>query len=397
LSWGVGNSVTADLTDVNIGLVSAGYNYTRLYLSTNDIISSSDTQLGSDIYFGSISAGGSLVQSVTFTVPNVTDGTFYVGAIVDYYANVVESNETNNTVRRNGTTFICGCSIMPDLTCTSIALSTSNWIVGDSVTADLTVENIGIGPAGYNYTRLYLSGNDTISSSDTQLGIDIYFSSISTGNSQVQSVTFTVPSVTDGTYYVGAIVDYYYDVAETDETNNIVRRNGTVTIPITYNISASASPTEGGSVSGDGLYLSGATASLTATPAIGYDFLYWTENSSVVSIDPNYIFTVNGDRTLVANFERPPVSVSELEGKDNIMFYPNPVNDILYIQLNSEINQDINISILDVNNKLIATYIEENFRTDGPIKLNLSQLTSGVYFMKINNSDQIQIKKIIKE
>ncbi len=34
----------------------------------------------------------------------------------------------------------------------------------------------------------------------------------------------------------------------------------------------------------------------------GYAFVNWTENGTVVSTNPNYTFTVTGDRTLVANF-----------------------------------------------------------------------------------------------
>ena len=70
-----------------------------------------------------------------------------------------------------------------------------------------------------------------------------------------------------------------------------------------YTISASANPTAGGTVAGAGEYKDGATASLTATPKSGYDFVSWTENGSVVSTIETYSFTVSGDRTLVANFQ----------------------------------------------------------------------------------------------
>ena len=69
-----------------------------------------------------------------------------------------------------------------------------------------------------------------------------------------------------------------------------------------YTITATANPTEGGTVSGVGSYESGTTCTLTATPNTGYSFLNWTENGMVVSYDANYSFTVNGDRNLVANF-----------------------------------------------------------------------------------------------
>jgi len=69
-----------------------------------------------------------------------------------------------------------------------------------------------------------------------------------------------------------------------------------------YTVSASANPSEGGSVSGTGSYEYGTIATLTATPSSGYAFLNWTVNSEVVSSSAAYVFTVTGNRTLVANF-----------------------------------------------------------------------------------------------
>ena len=70
----------------------------------------------------------------------------------------------------------------------------------------------------------------------------------------------------------------------------------------TYNISASANPTQGGTVSGSGTYTHGTSCTLTATPGSNYDFVNWTKNGSVVSTNPNYTFTVTGAGNYVANF-----------------------------------------------------------------------------------------------
>ena len=70
----------------------------------------------------------------------------------------------------------------------------------------------------------------------------------------------------------------------------------------TYTITATANPTNGGTVSGAGTFNHGASCTLTATAATGYTFTNWTENGSVVSSNANYTFTVQGNRNLVANF-----------------------------------------------------------------------------------------------
>ena len=68
-------------------------------------------------------------------------------------------------------------------------------------------------------------------------------------------------------------------------------------------VSASASPADGGYVSGAGLNDIGSICTLTATANDGYTFVNWTENSEVVSTETTYSFVVTGDRNLVANFE----------------------------------------------------------------------------------------------
>ena len=72
--------------------------------------------------------------------------------------------------------------------------------------------------------------------------------------------------------------------------------------PATYAVSVSANPVAGGTVTGGNTYTQGATCTVTATANTGYNFVNWTENGDVVSINANYTFTVVGNRTLVANF-----------------------------------------------------------------------------------------------
>ena len=87
--------------------------------------------------------------------------------------------------------------------------------------------------------------------------------------------------------------------------------NGSITIlaqgQTTYEITATANPAIGGSVSGTGTYIEGTTAILTATPSNGYFFNDWTENGTEVCSTPVYSFVVDSDRALVANFVLAPV------------------------------------------------------------------------------------------
>ena len=73
-------------------------------------------------------------------------------------------------------------------------------------------------------------------------------------------------------------------------------------VPAPVNITVSADPSNGGTVSGGGEYAFGETCTVTATPNSGYTFMGWIENETVVSSELEYSFTAINDRDLVASF-----------------------------------------------------------------------------------------------
>lgn len=86
----------------------------------------------------------------------------------------------------------------------------------------------------------------------------------------------------------------------------------------TYTITASIDPPDAGTVTGAGQYQGGATVTLTATPADGYQFAEWQEGGQTVSADTTYTFTATEDRNFVVTFEeaappRLPAGYVELE------------------------------------------------------------------------------------
>ena len=71
----------------------------------------------------------------------------------------------------------------------------------------------------------------------------------------------------------------------------------------TYIINVSASPSNGGIVSGGGTYQQGESCTVTATANPDYTFLWWTENGNPVLTVESYTFTVTSNRFLVAQFQ----------------------------------------------------------------------------------------------
>ena len=118
-------------------------------------------------------------------------------------------------------------------------------------------------------------------------------------NNGTCNITFAAP----GTTGTATLTVFGYNKITYIATINITGGGGTQ-----YNVTVSANPTAGGTVTGGGSYNQGANCTVTATANSGYTFTNWTENGSVVSTQANYTFTVNGNRTLVANFQAQPQS-----------------------------------------------------------------------------------------
>lgn len=302
--WIVGDSYTVDLRVSNIGDAHGSPFASRAYLSDNTTISDADYQLGGDLNFGAIAPGASQqVARHPFNCPNVPNGDYYLGFIIDYYDACAESNESNNTAR-TASPFGVSEGAPPDLYSTDISLSSGIWSWDQSISADLIVVNGG-NTAGEHYSRLYLSVDNSITTSDHQLGGDLYCYSIGSGGFYIyNNHTFTVPHWDNGSYYVGIIIDIFDNVQESDESNNAAVLGELVDIIApTFTISTTVQPPGSGTVSGAGVYDLNQSATLVATPAAGYEFVNWTEGSSVVATSPSYTFTVTTDRSLVANFQ----------------------------------------------------------------------------------------------
>jgi photosystem II stability/assembly factor-like uncharacterized protein len=78
----------------------------------------------------------------------------------------------------------------------------------------------------------------------------------------------------------------------------------------TYDITTTCDPLGGGITSGAGSYYHWQNASLVATPNIGYSFVNWTEEDSIVSINPTYSFNVYRNRYMKANFDTATFSIT---------------------------------------------------------------------------------------
>ncbi len=179
----------------------------RYYLSTDNTISTSDTEVGTD-YVSRLNASASSDESVRLNAPS-SEGTHYYGACVE---SVSGESDTGNNCSSAVTVTVRGS----DLIVESPSVSNSSPGPGASFTLSATVRNQGGGRSSSTTLRYYLSTDETIDQSDTEIDTD-YVSSLDPSETSDESDFLSAPS-SAGRYYYGACVDAV--TGESDTGNN---------------------------------------------------------------------------------------------------------------------------------------------------------------------------------
>ena len=206
-----GQPFTFEAQVENIGDSQAGPTTLRYYGSGDATITTSDAQVGTDSV-ASVQSGRSSRQSIQFTAPS-SPGTYYYGACVDAVSD--ESDTANNCSR--GVRVSIGTQPKPDLVVLSVEKVGSGPVfVGQQISLQAEVENIGDAQASGTTLRYYRSSDATITTGDVQVGTDSV-ASVQSSRSSRQSLQFNAPSNV-GTYYYGVCVDAVSD--ESDTANN---------------------------------------------------------------------------------------------------------------------------------------------------------------------------------
>lgn len=96
-SASIGGQITVATTFVNQGSASAGAFRLGFYISTDNIITTSDIFTGPGCTLSGLAAGASASCGAALGIPSsLPPGTYYFGAIADDLGEVTESNESNN-------------------------------------------------------------------------------------------------------------------------------------------------------------------------------------------------------------------------------------------------------------------------------------------------------------
>ena len=245
------------------------------------------------------------VRNMTPANMNVTHASSMSTSATSFTVNATNGNGALATLTRNNE--IMGSATINNGTC-NITFTAP----GTTGTATLTV---------FGYNKITYIATIQI----TQGGTQQYTINVSANPNIGGSVTG------GGTYNQGqsctvtASPNAGYTFTNWTENGNVVSTNRNYTFTVTanrtlvanfqaqpqnYTVTVSANPTNGGNVTGGGTYQQGQSCTVTATANTGYNFTNWTENGNVVSTQANYTFTVNSNRTLVANFTQQQYTIT---------------------------------------------------------------------------------------
>ncbi|MEM9887730.1 MAG: CARDB domain-containing protein, partial [Bacteroidota bacterium] len=206
----------------NNGGSTAGASHVGYYLSTDTHFTTSDIRIGSR-YLSAITAGATkTVDPITINLSSLhlPVGEYFIGTIIDYKDEVHESNESDN----NDCFFTSPKVIVhppkPNLTCFSKGeLSVTGTEIHYSWGR---IKNDGGSTAGAHHVGYYLSTDQHFTTGDFLVG-ETYVSSLAAGAIKTLpsfNVDASDKHIPSGNYYFGIIIDYKYQVTESDEHDN---------------------------------------------------------------------------------------------------------------------------------------------------------------------------------
>jgi heat shock protein HslJ len=119
-----------------------------------------------------------------------------------------------------------------------------------------------------------------------------------------------------------------------------------------------------------------------------YNFIQLLSGFSITSVDNGLILDIETPIFGNASFRNYQLSITE-QKLQHIKIYPNPTNSIIH--LNSQNNPIIKIQMFNLMGRLIKS-IKNNLES-----LNISDLSNGLYILKIETEYGPVTKKILKE
>lgn len=212
----------------------------------------------------------------------------------------------------------------------------------------------------------------------------------------VNDSSFAATGLTPSTNY-----DFYVANICDGDTTSVVG-------PIAVNSGTAGAPVAAINYSGG---LGGLTYGFDGNASTGngntYNWIFSTGDSATGKVI-SYTFTSGGSYTvtlIVTNacgsdtttLTLNDVSLEESALSRSLRLYPNPVEDILSIELNVEGQNDVTIRLMDVSGKQVLSATKSMKEKEAKTTIDLSKLAKGVYMIEVSDGQQTAVRRLIKE
>lgn len=203
----------------------------------------------------------------------------------------------------------------------------------------------------------------------------------------VNAQTYTITGLTAGTNYAARVRQVCGTTTSAWTTTTFT----TDTLSY-YTITVTANDTTMGTVTGGGRYVEGSQVTLTATANQGYHFVQWNDNDT----NATRRITVTANATYTATFAQDapnPEGIDDVTANMNVNIYPNPASGSTTINI-SGVEGSVEITIVDMSGRQVKT---ETMECAGNCvkQVNVTGLSQGAYFVRINAEGINMVKKLI--
>ena len=212
--WETQQTVTVEWSVENRGDGESGNWRDKAYLAAEPTLDSAVEYLGY-LDSNSLAVGASLVKNLTFEVPAIPQGHYYV--MIECNAGEwVHEHSSRDQVLDFPVTVIG-----PDLVATAF-IAPSAVVPGTRIDYEWSVINQGAAAGGLSEDAVYFSTDPVRSSDDEQLSWEIAPALESLASYDFWDTRVALPVGGPGRYYLLLAVDYARGVYEFDEANNLV-------------------------------------------------------------------------------------------------------------------------------------------------------------------------------
>jgi hypothetical protein len=89
--------------------------------------------------------------------------------------------------------------------------------------------------------------------------------------------------------------------------------------------------------------------------------------------------------------------LSNANNTEGLELYPNPTSELLFVKAGTDVNSSVQLSFTDVTGRLVQQNNFNNLNVGQNQSINISNLSKGVYFVKIKTAKSENIQRIVVE